>query len=180
VRAQALLALRRLDEANALIDAARAGALQQGARPLLWRIDATHGALHLAARRRLQARECFDAARALALELTSTLDEPSLVSACRAGVDRLAPPPPVRTAGQAARDAHGGLTRRERDTASLIAQGKANRAIARQLGIGERTVEGYVASALAKLGFSSRTQLAVWAAERGLSARGETAAQPRG
>jgi DNA-binding NarL/FixJ family response regulator len=37
--------------------------------------------------------------------------------------------------------------------------------IARELGIGERTVEGYVASALAKLGFASRTQLAAWAVE---------------
>lgn len=177
VRAQALLALNRLDEAQTALNGARADAMSQGARPLLWRIDATNGALHLAARRRLQARQRFDAARAVALDLASGLDEPSLVSACRAGVDRLAPPPPVRTAGRAARDAHGGLTRRERDTASLIAQGKSNRAVARQLGIGERTVEGYVASALAKLGFSSRTQLAVWAAEQGLSTRGESAAQ---
>jgi len=30
-------------------------------------------------------------------------------------------------------------------------------------------VEGYVASALAKLSFASRTQLAVWAADQGLT-----------
>jgi DNA-binding NarL/FixJ family response regulator len=40
--------------------------------------------------------------------------------------------------------------------------------IARDLGVGERTVEGHVASALAKLGFGSRTQLAAWAVEKGL------------
>jgi non-specific serine/threonine protein kinase len=74
----------------------------------------------------------------------------------------------VRTTRQAAKATFGGLTRRERDTAGLVAQGKPNRAIARTLGIGERTVEGYVASALAKLDFTSRTQLAVWAAEQGL------------
>jgi non-specific serine/threonine protein kinase len=61
------------------------------------------------------------------------------------------------------------LTRRERDVAELVAQGRANRVIARTLGIGERTVEGYVASALAKLDFTSRTQLAAWAVERGLT-----------
>ena len=44
--------------------------------------------------------------------------------------------------------------------AELVAQGKANRVIAKELGIGERTVEGYVASALAKLDFTSRAQLA--------------------
>jgi non-specific serine/threonine protein kinase len=55
--------------------------------------------------------------------------------------------------------------------AELIAHGKANRVIARELGIGERTVEGYVASALAKLGFASRTQLAAWAVEKGMTHR---------
>ena len=40
---------------------------------------------------------------------------------------------------------------------------------ARLLGIGERTVEGHVAAALAKLGFTSRAQIAVWAAEQALA-----------
>ena len=44
-------------------------------------------------------------------------------------------------------------------------------------GIGERTVEGYVAGALGKLGFDSRTQLATWAVSRGLLA--PTAARSR-
>jgi non-specific serine/threonine protein kinase len=50
-----------------------------------------------------------------------------------------------------------------------VAHGTANRAIARALGIGERTVEGYVASALSKLDFTSRTQLAAWAIEHGIT-----------
>jgi DNA-binding NarL/FixJ family response regulator len=76
---------------------------------------------------------------------------------------------PAPSPARVAKEASGGLTRRERDVAELIAQGKANRAIARELGIGERTVEGYVASALAKLGFASRTQLATWAVEKGIT-----------
>ena len=99
-----------------------------------------------------------------------TLDEPALVTAFRSHVDTLAPPPAQRTSRQSAKAAYGGLTRRERDTAALVAQGKSNRAIARSLGIGERTVEGYVAAALAKLGFTSRSQIAVWATEQGLAA----------
>ncbi|HEY8794661.1 MAG TPA: LuxR C-terminal-related transcriptional regulator, partial [Gemmatimonadaceae bacterium] len=87
--------------------------------------------------------------------------------------------PPERTPALAAKAAHGGLTRRERDTAALVAQGKPNRTIARQLGIGERTVEGYVASALAKLSFASRTQLAVWAAEQGLARKDTETERPR-
>ena len=84
----------------------------------------------------------------------------------------MAPPAAERTTRQAAKAAHGGLTRREREAAALIAHGKSNKAIARTLGIGERTVEGYVAAALSKLGFKSRSQLAVWAAEQGLGKPG--------
>ena len=84
------------------------------------------------------------------------------------GVDRIVPGVPAPSPAKAAKEAFGGLTRRERDVAELVAQGKANRAIARELGIGERTVEGYVASALGRLGFTSRTQLAAWAVEQGL------------
>jgi len=169
LRGQALAALGRWAEATAALAAARDDACRQEARPLLWRIDAIQGAVHLGERRRLDARRSFDAARSTAADLVSTLDEAPLVAAFTAAVDRLAPPPPERTAGQAAKTAYGGLTRRERDTAALVAQGKSNRAIARTLGIGERTVEGYVAAAFSKLGFTSRAQIAVWAAEQGLA-----------
>ena len=81
----------------------------------------------------------------------------------------LRPPGPPPTAYRMVKEALGGLTRRERDVAELVARGNANRQIARALGIGERTVEGYVASALAKLDFTSRTQLAAWAIEKGIS-----------
>ncbi len=164
VRAEALGLMEEWDEAAKTLDSARVAAERQGARALLWRIDAMCGAVHLGQRHRLEARRSFDAARLAAEEIISELDEPAFVASLRSAVDRLAPPPPARTAGQVARDANGGLTRREWDTAALVAQGKSNRAIARQLGIGERTVESYVASVMAKLGFSSRAQIAVWAA----------------
>jgi DNA-binding NarL/FixJ family response regulator len=125
--------------------------------------------VELAQRHRLAARQLFDAARSAATELVASLDEPALVAAFHSHVDVVAPPPAERTAGQAAKAAHGGLTRRERDTAALVAHGKSNRAIARSLGISERTVEGYVAATLSKLGFASRSQIAVWAAEQGLA-----------
>jgi len=60
------------------------------------------------------------------------------------------------------------LTRRERDVAALVAQGLTNRRIAERLVISERTADGHVAKILAKLGLSSRAQIAVWTVKRGL------------
>ncbi len=170
VRAQALAGLGRWDDATAALGAARRGAAQQGARPLAWRIEGVHGRLLLARRRRVEARRALDAARAMAESLVAPLDEPELLKHFAEGLSGEAPPAPPRTRAQTAKAQFGGLTRRERDTAALIADGRSNRAIAKALGIGERTVEGYVAAALAKLGFSSRAQIAVWASERGLAA----------
>ncbi len=64
-----------------------------------------------------------------------------------------------------------GLTEREREVAALIAQGATNRAIAAALVISERTVERHVANIFAKLDFGSRTQIAVFAVEEGLTHR---------
>ncbi len=61
-----------------------------------------------------------------------------------------------------------GLSKRERETASLIAQGKSNREIAQMMTVGEKTVETYVTRILNKLGFDSRVQIATWAVEKGL------------
>lgn len=62
----------------------------------------------------------------------------------------------------------GILTPRERELALQIASGKANRVVAESLSIGEKTVEKYLTSIYAKLGLSSRAQLAalVAAAQR--------------
>jgi non-specific serine/threonine protein kinase len=66
----------------------------------------------------------------------------------------------------AARDPWEPLTKRERDIARLVAEGLANREIAARLVIAKRTVETHVEHILAKLDFTSRTQIAAWAAER--------------
>jgi DNA-binding NarL/FixJ family response regulator len=51
------------------------------------------------------------------------------------------------------------LTKRERQVAELVADGRTAREIARQLHIGRRTVETHVARAYAKLGVRSRIEL---------------------
>ncbi len=54
----------------------------------------------------------------------------------------------------------GVLTARERELATHVAAGKANRAIASSLSIGEKTVEKHLTSIYTKLGLTSRAQLA--------------------
>jgi predicted ATPase/DNA-binding NarL/FixJ family response regulator len=60
----------------------------------------------------------------------------------------------------------GQLTRRERDVATLVAQGTSNSQIAAVLVISVRTVETHVQHIMDKLGCSSRAQIAAWSAAR--------------
>ncbi|MFC0451977.1 protein kinase domain-containing protein [Rhodococcus jostii] len=71
-------------------------------------------------------------------------------------------------AGTPARDTEPStrLTKRERQVADLIAEGLTNQAIADRLVISPRTAQGHVEHILAKLGFTSRTQVAAWVVER--------------
>jgi DNA-binding NarL/FixJ family response regulator len=62
------------------------------------------------------------------------------------------------------------LTERETDVLRLLARGLANKEIARELHIGEKTVKTHVSNILAKLGVQSRTQAALQAGRMGLTA----------
>jgi DNA-binding NarL/FixJ family response regulator len=62
------------------------------------------------------------------------------------------------------------LSERETDVLRLLAAGKANKEIARELSIGEQTVKTHVSSVLGKLGVQSRTQAALYAQRTGLAA----------
>ncbi|MFI9100533.1 ATP-binding protein [Streptomyces fildesensis] len=70
-----------------------------------------------------------------------------------------------RTGEQTAAD-DDPLTARERQVAAFVGDGMSNKDIAAELVISLRTAEGHVQRILAKLGFTSRTQLAAWSAAR--------------
>ena len=74
--------------------------------------------------------------------------------AARAMLDaqRAAPPQPT-------------LTTREKEVLRLIGTGAANKQIARELGITERTVKSHLTNIFATIGVTSRTQAALWAKE---------------
>jgi DNA-binding NarL/FixJ family response regulator len=128
------------------------------------------------------------------IALTSVLDDDSVVGAVKAGAigyllkdtraEELCRAIKAAAAGQvqlspqaAARlvrevrtpeVAHSSLSERETDVLRLIALGKANKEIAADLTIGEKTVKTHVSSILNKLGVQSRTQAALYAAQSGL------------
>ena len=60
----------------------------------------------------------------------------------------------------------GTLSPREMEVADLVAEGLSNPAIARRLYLSRTTVTSHVRHILTKLGFSSRAQIAAWAAQR--------------
>jgi DNA-binding NarL/FixJ family response regulator len=128
---------------------------------------------------------------ARAVVLTSFLDEERLLPALRAGAAgyllknveprELARSIRLAAAGEALIDPAvaarlvdalgderpaelGELTAREREVLELIGRGYANKRIALELGIAEKTVKTHVSHVLAKLGVSDRTQAALYAA----------------
>ena len=128
------------------------------------------------------------------IALTSVLEDATVVSAVRAGAigyllkdtqaDELcgaihaAAAGQVRLAPQAAArlmnevrtpENPDMLTEREIEVLRLLAQGQANKEIARSLHIAEKTVKTHVSNILAKLGLQSRTQAALYALRVGIA-----------
>ena len=61
------------------------------------------------------------------------------------------------------------LTARELEVLRLIAAGRSNREIARELEVAEKTVKTHVSNVLSKLGVADRTQAALYAVQHGLA-----------
>jgi DNA-binding NarL/FixJ family response regulator len=70
------------------------------------------------------------------------------------------------------------LTARETEVLKLVARGKANKQIARELFVEEKTVKAHVSGILRKLGMSSRTQAALYAVRTGLVSMDELNEEP--
>jgi len=134
-------------------------------------------------------RERVPAARAIVL--SSFIDDEKLLPAVRAGAaGYLLKDVQPQELVEAIRTVHGGgallhprvasrlleematdpLTPREREVLGLIGRGMANKLIARELSLSEKTVKAHVSNILAKLGVNDRTQAALYAVRAGLVA----------
>ncbi|MEZ4733895.1 MAG: LuxR C-terminal-related transcriptional regulator [Caldilineaceae bacterium] len=167
VQGEGLVALHQWTAAEATLQAGLATAQAQGTPRFIWPLQVALGRLYQTQGRAGDATAAFSAARAVIATMAAHVPDPALHDNFLHQANALLPPLRAPSARQAAKAAHGGLTRREREVAALIAQGQSNRAIAATLILGERTVEGYIANIMAKLGLSARTQIAAWVVERG-------------
>ena len=125
----------------------RAGAVLLNAKPLLDLHDHTYE----------QVREALGARRFDSLVRRGARSPlPRVVELAVADADEL-PAAPARA---------GLLTSREEEVAELAGTGLQNREIAKRMSVSKRTVDAHVGHIYAKLGVSSRAELAVWLSDR--------------
>jgi predicted ATPase/DNA-binding CsgD family transcriptional regulator len=172
LRGRAWHALGRHREAATALVTAREGAVWSGARPLLWRIEISHGQVLQAQRMPDEAHRAFASATALLEELAReaaghVTRETFLAFASRELPMAQSPSVPGPASASASP-----LTKRELQVAVLLTEGLTNREVGRQLFLSEWTVATHVRNILAKLELSSRAQIAAWAAGRGITREG--------
>jgi two-component system, NarL family, response regulator LiaR len=103
------------------------------------------------------------------LKNTEADDLGRAIKAAADGQVQLAPEAAIRLMREVrAPESPEALTERETEVLKLVAGGKANKQIAHELFVGEKTVKAHVSSILAKLGVQSRTQAALYALRIGL------------
>jgi DNA-binding CsgD family transcriptional regulator len=166
LRGEALTALRSAEDAERVFVEAIEASRIFGLRSLLWRARAGFARFLRTRGRRDEAAGELQAARAAVHELSIEITDDAEREAYVERAFKHIPERGLASERRLTKQAFGGLTAREREVAALIGGGLSNRAIADRLVVSERTVESYVSSILAKLDFTARTQIAVWAATR--------------
>ena len=169
LQGEALMELKRWNEAESALLLARQGAEQREARPWLWQIHVQLGRLYKEKKQLEKAESEFAGARQVLKDLGANIPDQRLREAFLQKAYETLPKERTVSTRRSEAERFGGLTPREREVARCLSQGKSNREIAEELVLSERTVENHVGNILTKLGFESRAQVAVWAVEKGLT-----------
>jgi DNA-binding CsgD family transcriptional regulator len=177
LRGQAERLLGRDGDAEQSLVAARDNARDRAGLSLRAEIDLALGSLYRALGKSKESEAAYEAARSDADQmLAAASDSPddeiggrSVREQLKQVFDKRLPNVKAPTPLQASKQAFDGLTAREREVAALVATGMSNKAIADELHVGERTVITHVTNILAKLDYSSRSEIAVWAVDKGLA-----------
>ncbi len=168
LKGEALIMLQRFDKAAEALQHAKRGAQERQDTSLLWNIHCIAGHLEQLLKHEDVAQREFSTAKEIITSLAANIDDEALRTHFQQAALKSLPREKTLTPRRAEAERFGGLTERERAIVVLIAQGKSNRGIADALIVSERTVETHVSNIFFKLGFSSRTQIAAWAVEKGL------------
>jgi DNA-binding CsgD family transcriptional regulator len=168
LQGEALFALKQWKKAERSLERSRKGAEERETLPLLWPVRARLGWLYKAQKNPGKSEQEFAAARGVIHKLAASIPEETLRTNFLQRALKYLPGERALSKRQREAEKFGGLTAREREVAWLVSQGKSNREIAETLFLSERTVENHVGNILTKLGFESRSQIAVWAVEKGL------------
>ncbi len=165
---EALSALGRAEESIQFLGEARRGARLQEYLPLLWQIERSLGWAYQRQRRLEEAQQAFASARQGIALLSESIEDPAQRLHFEQTAYATLPQEKPVSLRQATSNQYGGLTEREREVAALVGQGQSNAEIAELLVISKRTVETYVSNVLSKVGLTSRSQIALWARDKGL------------
>jgi tetratricopeptide (TPR) repeat protein len=168
---EALAALGLEEEAIQVLKEARRGAKLQHYLPLLWQIERSLGRVYQKQRRQEEAQQAFASAREVIAQLSENIGDPALRSHFEQAAYTTLPKEKAVSLRRAAANEYDGLSEREQEVAALIGQGKSNAEMAELLVVSRRTVETYVSRVLSKLGLTSRSQIALWTRDKGLTGR---------
>ena len=168
LRGDILIALRRYASAEKTLRGALNSAQTLELPPQEWRIWLNLSRLQKAQGKPELAEESSTMANQIVEKLLSSIDDTDIREEFRSQATAQGKGSGKISRKEAEKRQFSGLTLREREVASLIAAGKSNLEIAEALTLSVRTVEAHIGNILSKLNFSSRSQIAVWAAEKGL------------
>ncbi len=169
LKGEALLALKRLEEAAEALEDAKLGAELRQAPSILWRIHRSLGQVYHLLKREDSAQHEWRAAREIIAKLAGTIDETALrehfVQAALQSFPSARPLPSRRIAAEKC----DGLTEREIEVLRCVAQGLTDAQVAERLVISPRTVHSHLNSIYSKLGISSRSAATRYAFEHDLA-----------
>ncbi len=168
---EALAALGRTEEAIRVLEEARRGAILQQYTSLCWQIERSLGLAYRKTRRYEEAQQMFIAAQQGITRLAGTIEDHAFQEHFEQTASATLPKERLASTRKMTAGQYGGLTERELEVVTQIGQGRSNAEIATILVVSKRTVETYVSSILSKLSVASRTQVALWARDRGLPDR---------
>ncbi|HLF78023.1 MAG TPA: AAA family ATPase [Dehalococcoidia bacterium] len=162
LRGRVLVASGEVDSGLQMLQRARTLARGQGHLSHEWRASAELAHAQLVSGNRDAARTAANDTIELIDSLAGQIDDEAMN---RNFLERAMEALPGSLRRRAPTSAGELLTAREQEIALMIVQGLTNRDIADRLVVSSRTVESHVANAMAKLGYSTRSQLAAWAVE---------------